>query len=53
LDAQHSIDIAKACEEAALAQDEIDNSEGAEVSSFQGEGLYANSNGLIRATQCT
>ncbi|CAC9489787.1 TldE protein, part of TldE/TldD proteolytic complex [uncultured Gammaproteobacteria bacterium] len=47
LDAQHSIDIAKACEEAALAQDEIDNSEGAEVSSFQGEGLYANSNGLI------
>jgi PmbA protein len=27
LDAQHSIDIAKACEEAALAQDEIDNSE--------------------------
>ncbi len=47
LDAQHSIDIAKACEEAALAEDEIDNSEGAEVSSFQGEGLYANSNGLI------
>ena len=47
LDAQHSIDIAKACEEAALAQDEIDNSEGAEVSSFQGEGLYANSNDLI------
>ena len=50
LDAQHSIDLAKACEEIALEQDEIDNSEGAEVSSFQGEGLYANSNGLI-ATQ--
>ncbi len=50
LDAQYSIEIAKACEEGALAQDEIDNSEGAEVSSFQGESLYANSNGLI-ATQ--
>lgn len=47
LDAQHSIEIAKACEGVALAQDEIDNSEGAEVSSFQGEGLYANSNDLI------
>ncbi|HCE35019.1 MAG TPA: peptidase U62, partial [Gammaproteobacteria bacterium] len=44
------IDLAKACEEIALEQNEIDNSEGAEVSSFQGEGLYANSNGLI-ATQ--
>jgi len=50
LDAQHSIDLAKACEEIALEQNEIDNSEGAEVSSFQGKGLYANSNGLI-ATQ--
>ena len=50
LSAQHSIDIAMACEAAALAQDEINNSEGAEVSSFQGESLYANSNGLI-ATQ--
>ena len=50
LDAQHSIDLAKACEEIALEQNEIDNSEGAEISSFQGEGLYANSNGLI-ATQ--
>ncbi|SMN00982.1 TldE protein, part of TldE/TldD proteolytic complex [uncultured Candidatus Thioglobus sp.] len=47
LDAQHSIDIAKACEEVALAQSEIDNSEGAEVSSFQGEELYVNSNGLF------
>jgi PmbA protein len=47
LDAQHSIDLAKACEEIALEQNEIDNSEGAEVSSFQGKGLYANSNGLI------
>ncbi|RUM85050.1 MAG: peptidase U62, partial [Candidatus Thioglobus sp.] len=53
LDAQHSIDLAKACEEIALEQDEIDNSEGAEVSSFQGEGLYANSNGLIAAQSST
>ncbi|SMN13909.1 TldE protein, part of TldE/TldD proteolytic complex [Bathymodiolus heckerae thiotrophic gill symbiont] len=53
LDAQHSIDIAKACEEAALAQNEINNSEGAEVSSFQGEGLYANSNGLITSQNST
>jgi len=50
LDAQHSIDLAKECEAIALEQDEIDNSEGSEVSSFEGEGLYANSNGLI-ATQ--
>ncbi|SMN11717.1 TldE protein, part of TldE/TldD proteolytic complex [uncultured Candidatus Thioglobus sp.] len=47
LDAQHSIDIAKACEEAALAQSEIDNSEGAEIASFQGDELYVNSNGLF------
>lgn len=53
LDAQHSIDIAKACEEAALVQNEIDNSEGAEVSSFQGESLYANSNGLIAVQSST
>lgn len=50
LDAQYSIELAKVCEETALAQNEIDNSEGAEVSSFQGEHLYANSNGLL-ATQ--
>jgi PmbA protein len=45
-----SIDMAKSCEAAALAQTGIDNSDGAELSSFQGSGLYANSNGLI-ATQ--
>ncbi|MBA5248607.1 MAG: metalloprotease PmbA [Gammaproteobacteria bacterium] len=50
LDAQHSIELAKACEAIALEQANIENSEGAEVSSSQGEGLYANSNGLI-ATQ--
>ncbi|HIM95118.1 MAG TPA: metalloprotease PmbA [Gammaproteobacteria bacterium] len=53
LDAQHSIDLAKACEEIALEQNEIDNSEGAEVSSFQGKGLYANSNGLIAMQSST
>lgn len=50
LQAQQSIDIAQACEEAALSQNEISNSDGAEISSFQGKGLYANSHGLI-ATQ--
>jgi len=53
LDAQHSIDLAKACEAIALEQNEIDNSEGAEVSSFQGQGLYANSNGLIASQSST
>ena len=53
LNARQSIDIAKACEEVALAQKEIDNSEGAEVSSFQGEGLYANSNDLIASENST
>lgn len=53
LGAQQSIDIAKACEEVALAQDEISNSDGAEVSSFQGEGLYANSHGLITTQNST
>ena len=53
LDAQHSIDLAKECEAIALQQTEIDNSEGAEVSSFQGEGLYANSNDLIARQNST
>ena len=53
LDAQHSIDLAKQCEAIALEQSEIDNSEGAEVSSFQGKGLYANSNGLIAMQNST
>lgn len=52
LDAQQSIEIATICEETALSQDEIDNSEGAEVSSYQGKSLYANSNNLI-ATQAS
>jgi len=47
LDAKESIDIAMECEQIALEQPEIDNSDGAELSSFQGESIYANSNGLI------
>jgi len=47
LDARESIDIAMECEQIALEQPEIDNSDGAELSSFEGESVYANSNGLI------
>ena len=47
LDANKSIEIAKECEQIALEQSEINNSDGAELSSFEGENVYANSNGLI------
>lgn len=47
LDAKQSIDIATECEQVALEQDEVDNSDGAELSSYEGETFYANSNGLI------
>jgi len=47
LDARKSIDIAMECEQIALEQPEINNSDGAELSSFEGESIYANSNGLI------
>jgi len=47
LEAKQSIDIAKECEQNALEQDEIDNSDGAELSSYEGETYYANSNGLV------
>lgn len=47
LDAKQSIDIAKECEQIALEQNEINNSDGAELSSYEGESYYANSNGLI------
>ena len=53
LDAQESIEIAKECEEIALEQDEIDNSDGAELSSHEGETYYANSNGLITSIKNT
>ncbi|CAC9593925.1 TldE protein, part of TldE/TldD proteolytic complex [uncultured Gammaproteobacteria bacterium] len=47
LDPSHSIDLATQCEAVALEQNNINNSDGAEVSSFQGEGLYANSNDMM------
>ena len=47
LDAKQSIDIATECEQIALEQDEINNSDGAELSSYEGETYYANSNGLV------
>lgn len=47
LDAKKSIEIAKECEQIALEHNEINNSDGAELSSFEGESVYANSNGLI------
>ena len=47
LDARESIEIAKECEQVALEQSEIDNSDGAQLSSFEDESVYANSNGLI------
>ena len=47
LDAKKSIDIAMECEQIALEQPEVDNSDGAELSSFEGESVYANSKGLI------
>ncbi len=47
LDARESIEIAKECEQVALEQSEIDNSDGAHLSSFESESVYANSNGLI------
>ncbi|WPE16325.1 metalloprotease PmbA [Candidatus Thioglobus autotrophicus] len=47
LDPSHSIDLATRCESQALEYGAIDNSDGAEVSSYQGEGLYANSNGMM------
>jgi len=47
LDAKQSIKIAKECEQIALEQSEINNSDGAELSSFEGESVYANSKGLI------
>ena len=47
LDPSHSIDLATRCEAQALDHGAIDNSDGAEVSSYQGEGLYANSNGMM------
>lgn len=53
LEAADSIELAKDCESKALEQKYIDNSDGAEVSSFQGKGVYANSNDLIATQKST
>jgi PmbA protein len=53
LDAKQSIDIAKECEQSALDEAEIDNSDGAELSSYEGETYYANSNGLVTSIKNT
>ena len=53
LDAKESVDIAMECEQIALEQPEIDNSDGAELASFKGESIYANSSGLIAELQNT
>ncbi|MDP6103630.1 MAG: metallopeptidase TldD-related protein [Gammaproteobacteria bacterium] len=53
LEATESIELAKECESIALEQEYIDNSEGTEVSSYEGKGLYANSNGLIATQKST
>ncbi|MBT7294731.1 MAG: metalloprotease PmbA [Candidatus Thioglobus sp.] len=47
LDPGHSIELATRCEAQALDHTDINKSDGAEVSSYQGEGLYANSNGMM------
>ncbi|MEZ5584753.1 MAG: metalloprotease PmbA [Candidatus Competibacteraceae bacterium] len=47
LDAEQAISLAKACEAAALRQDQrIRNSEGASVSSTRGQAVYGNSHGF-------
>ena len=53
LNATDSINLAKECEAFALEQKYINNSEGAEVSSFKEDVLYANSNGLIASSNQT
>jgi PmbA protein len=48
IDAERAIEIAKACEAAALAFDpRINNSEGASVSSHQGLHVYGNTHGFV------
>lgn len=51
LDPSDSIELAMRCETAALEQKHIDNSDGAELSSFQGKGLYVNSHGMMAEQQ--
>ena len=51
IDPKETINIAKECEEIGLNQDNISNSNGAEVSSFLGETTYSNSNNFIASTR--
>jgi PmbA protein len=53
LDAKCSIELAKECETTALDQAEIENSDGAELSSYEGASFYANSNDLIVQARST
>ncbi len=51
-DMAEMVDIALSCEAAALEADErITNSEGASVSSYSGNAVYANSHGFLRDSQ--
>lgn len=50
VDMSEMVDIALACEAAALdVDDRITNSEGASVSSYSGNAVYANSHGFLRS----
>ncbi len=51
LDSSDSIELAMRCEAKALEQKYINNSDGAELSSFQGKGLYVNSHGMMAVQQ--
>ena len=51
LDAKHSIEMAKCCESAALDEQDIDNSEGAQLSSVEHQSYYLNATGLVAYAQ--
>lgn len=51
LSAKESIEIALECEQAALDNCKINNSEGSEIASFEGISYYANAQGLIAKKQ--
>ncbi len=54
IDAEQAIEIAMACEQAGFDVDpRISNSEGASVSSHQGERIYANSHGFLGQSRGT
>jgi PmbA protein len=51
--AKQATEIAKECEQAALDNSQIENSEGASVSAYEGLGIYANSNDFLGFRQST